>query len=757
MPNHNVGERPTVDLGAGLLVQANSLLPSNLRLFLAGKDREAMTFNAPSNTLQGIISLTGNLADLLKTGLQNRNLQSTSDLMKHALLVGPDEMETWPDYLEFALAVNSFSREFVAGAPTWIRPAASGGGDVLQSSLDPLKHLLFLAASGCMDKDLAACAGVSASPGTSPSVSTAGSLVNALKDAVKSDLAGKWAEARTGYRDVRRSLSQIVAVKLESSNPSTPMARLAQQLANDLEKRIGIVEDRLAQGTREPAGDAGWQVHLIAVAIEDYSSPYVAKLPGAGEDIAKWQAAIDRIINTGTAGRTLRVHQPAIPPKTADALLKVLQETIAVTQPSDLIVFYFSGRGLTQKGRFWLATGDVEHELGSQFRSGTVRTASSLWSWSEKHLVSLDDIAAAVGNRRLVSIYDVQFERPLATPTRFEVLYEKHLDSVRPGSDVVGRLAGRDQATRMETGDGVLRRQVHIWVEGPVSHSLAGSRACTKAGTERRETAGAEKELRFASSLTAALIPALERGKTYKELVTSAANDCIGRDDKGGPVATIVAQGNIDLPIFESGDALEDLVRLKDDQGFRELNLKTALGIANDASIRDSDPAITLSRNVFRRLLAELEASFSKPLRSEEMSQWLADTINAADGLSKAVADNDALTLVHLNAWTRALQLKGGAEAQQARKILTDKLSEVSLSPVLVERLIDLTQLRAQAGPLLDELERALEHAKARDNRRLLELIATERAAAREPFRIRPNLARSRIAQSGFRVTCLQI
>jgi hypothetical protein len=753
-------------------------LPLRVTVLTAGIERTAMTFRYTGLEVPDLPPEREAIRAFLNDEATSR-LGGTTRVMALGLLEGGDDPAGWPwlqayrSLHEQNLASQSpgqdppeLAQAWVVGTPGWRvgRGTASDPVQLARSRLAPLRSLGLLLAKGCAQGDLVICERSLADLApAAPSEATAVPLLEGLAAAAAADLRRDAGGARAGYDAFLKLSATLRAVSAPADAPDPIDAALAAA-ASVLQGRATEVENLRA---RLEAGSGGsGRVRYVPVAIEDYASPLVPDLPGGSDDAEHWGIIIEKLL-----GSIDRRPLPS-PPRTAAELEAHLAKVLAEADEDDLTVLYVSARGYTDTSGYGIAmpgwdprTRDQaaireQLQIGMQ-APNEMRVASSDYGLGKSSLLIPDHGVHAVSSlldhardsmmplRRVadlaqegkgwfLGLYDTQFEPPVFDSSRPDAILDKHVDATRPLDPRTASPPQRTVTVVPVTSGDQYRQQLHVWLEGTLTQGSFPSSSCFGARDPAWEP--------FHSPLSVTLTQAFRPGMTYRELLEGTVH-CLGQlETAGTPVArTLVAQGDLDLPLFGSGPGLERLVMFKGEYVRRDLNLRPALALAEDALRQGDDRLVQLSAATFRVVLAERQPELPVSLRAPEFHGWLVDAIGILAKLE--TSGFESFPDVRLDLETRALELQGGTE--RARERLATGLPQLdSPQPAMVERLVRLTSaaLQREGGPLLRVLDRVLDQVcelggsspRLEQCAKWQDLLARERAVWRERYLVVP-------------------
>jgi hypothetical protein len=573
---------------------AETPLPANLSLLVAGRERNALTFTAEHWDDE-----TG--PELLTAPWKTLPVRTSTDLLfARAVKEKVEDLKQWPALRDYQDAVIP-PQGYVAGLPHWVQAGLSpqqAAQALASEQLRPEEWLAALAA-GCLQASESPCTSELPAPLTTLAAA-------AMAEQAKEHEAASAAYAR---------FLEFFAHAPRTAAATGPIQRAHDAMRAVLEPLTILAEQR--QIRLEEADPPPPQLRFVPVVVENYGSPLVADLPGAVTDAGLWRDALTDFFRRTPESVTARAQQPAPPPgltmlppladpKSANDIRTHLNKALAEANPKELVFFFFSGRGVYQGGRFHLAAAGVR----------ALQEAEGQVSWDEAGLLSLDEVAALAAahkDRWFIAIYDAQFTQPIFEEGRSDALLDKHLDSVRPRSAVGIAMVG--QELRLLPDPDELPRQVHIWLEGRLTEG-AELTGCSSSG---------------GSPLTRALVTALTAAHTssYQTWAEAALRSpCLA----GAPVR-FVLQGEPTLPPLATSRDAEELAFLGEQSpraGLAAYLLALAgTEVANSPVLALSRAAVgVMSREETRLLPASVQAHDVIPnwARSDASARtWLND------------------------------------------------------------------------------------------------------------------------------------
>ncbi|WP_159992927.1 caspase family protein [Roseomonas sp. 18066] len=620
-------------------------------------------------------------------------------------------------------------RPFVAGTPRWV-PDWRGTelGERAVADLAPLAHFAFSAARGCATRSFAEC----------DMQGQADALLD-MRRAAELDLGRRNPfDAAAVYEQAARTLRVAATPVQEASREglgASAAAAAVNSIAEALNARAGGVADK-----------EGRRVVILSVAAEDYVSPLVADVPHALSDVT---AYAERLRDRLAVGNTQVEVRPAVQPRLASDFMTQLAEARAslAGRSEDLLVLVFSGRGIELDGRRYLATSGLQvgaRSVMAQGQSARAHAPAVGLRWDAAGLVDLWDIARVVGPAAFVGIYDAQFTTPLLDPERGNQILDKHVDSVRPRPLPVssaGPATVSENVRPVALARGTVPdRQVHIWLEGRLTQSAdEPPHACL-------DDSGSP----VASPLAGALLRqpfGLPGQSSYRDWLTTVARDaCLSRS---GPDATLVFQGDLDVPPFTSGRGAQFVGYFQTGLAQRDLNLRAAAGLAGEAAERFRPPRFRLSRAALYVALAQLhDRTASAVTRPAERDGWLVLAQATLDSIryeELLASDAAPMWAIRMELMARVHSLRGDTELA-LRTLRGAEPVAVLAERRLAARLVTLTEevMRRQPEALLDETRSRINELPGRETRLAdvaseLERVAQAARSGRgEAYRIGP-------------------
>ncbi|HET8644070.1 MAG TPA: hypothetical protein VFO85_01200, partial [Vicinamibacteria bacterium] len=464
---------------------------------------------------------------------------------------------------------------------------------------------------------------------------------------------------------------------------------------------LGVAAGEVTRRTEGASGRAaapGRRVVVLTFGVQAYSSALVPHLPGTLADLEAYGAALKAALS----GTTARVEvRPPVQPETADDLLQALKSERDGLGPDDLLILVYSGRGIEIGGRRYLTPARVTArmeapELTNVGPSGQAAQQST--TWDPAQFLDLWQVAETVGDRWFVGLYDAQFTEPRSGeasggPVRADQLLDKHLDSVRPRPEApesAQRAAGI-RASQVVRSGGQPPRQLHIWVEGTLT-----------ARPSRRHRCLPDAASAVASPLAAAVIGALSARTpgTYRDwLAQISVSECLGSGTQ------VVAQGNVDVPLFASGQAAELVDVFQKDMLRHALNLQAARAVT--AFVARKFPSVRTRLSHAAVLLAQGVLRGRAPA-PHQVKGDLAESLRAAQGeldaAGEPAAEDVTLGALRAELFSRRFLLAGDPE--QARRALRGAEPPRILSERgLARRLVALTaeSMNRQPETLLND------------------------------------------------------
>ena len=699
-----------------------------------------------------IALFVGGIEDNAMTFSSGGEIQGTSELMAEALVTGVEDLSTWESIVEHIAQLSTEYRDqdvdWVVGTPTWI-PSWSEGNQpqsvelIAREQILPLRHWPALLASGCVEEPAVQCEKklLQLIEDDRSEINENDDLFSTLKRAAALDIAGESSKAIEAYNEFLTQLDQIkitgVVEQPFAMNAYTSAKRMLDRLTRQVLSRREGAGGKLAR-----------KVVLLRVAVKNYQTPLVVDLNRTAHDLRIWTDSMQKRF-----GDSLVVKPILEDPKDAESIIHYISEHIKNAGDDDLIIFLYSGRGYEEADKRFLSA------AGIFLRSGTTPT-----HW----MVDLGEIAAAAEGRWLFAVYDAQFTRPIYDADRMDTLLDKHVDSVRPippdstesiPSEGTARTlesvvfgAERNLVPRLLPSEGVPSRQVHVFWDGRLTEPLFPKRACTPGlqrvqSSEPTPTYDPFEHVPY-SPLTNTLLRSLNEddSMTYRTFATKAAMDpCFSADTSSGQ---LVFQGDLDVPVFATGDAAEYIVYFLQDQERTELNLRTGIEIAKLTVRASREDIDRLTLSALQILLVEHQDTLPSRLRNlEERSQLLTkalSNLNRIDAKQLSVHYPELGGAV-LNLRTHALRLDNKGEA--ARRILLEAPPEViGRNADLLQRLIVLTEealrskpsdVLAQTAAQMSSLDQNASAWSSALRERWQKLASTTLRGVKEPYRIK--------------------
>jgi hypothetical protein len=586
----------------GTLLQDKPVEAADISLFLAAREPNGMTFGGGARTTQ-------------------EGPRSTTDVLTAAFEQGADDPAESPvvvaERIRWQRLLGANEEKWVVGTPAWLPRWSKGPArSTVLEQLEPLDRWGHLVAQGCGHDALKDC-----ERDVRNRVENSDPM-RLLKAVASADLSGNAAEVLQLYRNVDESLMRLAGAPASSSFG-------AGEASAALSRAADIVRAR-AQGA---ASKDGRRVHIISFGVEDYRSPLIADLPGTLGDLRAYEEAL---VNALAPMATQVVRNPNKVAESAkvvlDALASVRREI--EERPQDLVILIFSGRGIELNGRRYLATAAADTDLSA--RAGPAKQTGIVWSTTE--LIDLWQIADIMRGRWFIGLYDTQFTQPVQQG-RHDQLLDKHLDSVRPRdqSEVGG---GQRRKPDSNSLIGTVRRgaiptrQVHIWVDGQLTPSVAVPHPCLTGGEPPKTV----------SPLASAIVSSIRAGHpgTYRNWMnTLGQHDCV-RPDRSGFVLSV--QGDLDIPGFASGEGAEFVEYFRGGDARRDVNLRAAVGVAGAADGRFPSLRHKLSRGALLVSLIQLFKSNEEILGlTDQLQHWFDEARTLLDEMElQALAAEDA-------------------------------------------------------------------------------------------------------------------
>lgn len=654
----------------GVVLDDPPLQVENVSLFLAAREPNGMTFTGQSRQ------------------------QSTTELLIAALQEGVE------DYAGFQSArtkwqelIGSSGQQWVVGTPGWFPvwgPDRSRGA--AQAQLEPLIRWSYLVGRGCQLEELAGCDAAVNKLKLDP--------MQALQRVSSEDLLGRGPEVSGQYYRVSDDLE-----KLASAAPGAPVG----------DDPLGTSDTRselrnAAEGVRMRADGASSKsartVHIITMGVEDYKSPLIADLPGTSEDLRAYRQTLTDILTLpGTVVETSPISVAATARDILDALSSVAKRM--EERPQDLAVFVFSGRGIEINGRRYLASASLD--VVPSMSTG-LRNSQSDIVWNVNELVDLWQISQLMRDRWFVGIYDAQFTAP-TRERRSDQILDKHVDSVRP-RDATGASVASEAAIAAGRRSGLMPRgdmpskQVHIWLDGRVTAQMTAPHACA----QQQETT--------VSPIATAIVSTLhtKRPGTYRDWMKQLEkHECLREPE----ILGVRFQGEVDLPVFASGNGAQLVEYFHSNDARRELNLKAAMAVTAAARTRYPSVRNSLSDAALFVTLLELYrkhddvADVEKQREMRDRARRELDEITL-ESLSEEGAED--LWAVRCELLVRLFEL--GNDPNEAVRVLHQvEPKSVLARRNLALRLVELTRaaIDQQSTVVLEKTEGALEALKWMD------------------------------------------
>jgi hypothetical protein len=235
---------------------------------------------------------------------------------------------------------------------------------------------------------------------------------------------------------------------------------------------------------------------------------------------------------------------------------------------------------------------------------------------------------------------------------------------------------------------------------------------------------------------------------TYRNFAGRVARDaCLNGGYADGQ---LVFQGDLDIPVFATGNAAEYIVYFKGDRERVELNLRIAIGIAKLLEEGSGEDLDRLTRAALQILLVRELDELPGRLRAKEKTErnWLlSDALPTLEALNEGdiTGPNPELEAVVLDLRTRSLRADGRSD--EARRLLLKEAPQIiGRHPELLDRLVTLTEealtnkrddLILQTEAYIHELE--TEGPVGRSSgllTRWRELAQRSKQNLREPYRV---------------------
>jgi uncharacterized caspase-like protein len=357
-----------------------------------------------------------------------------------------------------------------------------------------------------------------------------------------------------------------------------------QKAVADLLARVRRRYDALSQ-RRQP------RIHVVAAAARDYRQQVIADLSGTQDDVNAWLVALrgaykDRIVEHS-------VHEA-----TDQNIRRAMEEAAKSSSPDDLIVFLFSGRGLTFEGERYLVPVDAYLMKGELIFQ----------------LIAVSEINQAFRGKNVVAIFDAQFSAPTGGVANER---EKHFtpgDFGRVRGDAkegvaAGRGSPRPMAPPVITSYELIsaahsRDHLLIWSEGPLEEWSA---------PRTEKVLG--KEVQVWSPLSWRLIRSLgdARHGTYRDWIDTA------RRNGGNEESSIQFSGPVHRPLLRGGLELDELASILDDGHRRELNLELGARLFETSEMLLVRPEDRVAHAGLLLSLAELRRTGGDTTRAVEL------------------------------------------------------------------------------------------------------------------------------------------
>jgi uncharacterized caspase-like protein len=564
----------------------------NVSLLLAAQEPNGMTFGSPEP------SRDSDTAEPARDS-PDRLLSSTRRLIasfeegSEDYSPDPSAVAKWQQIL-----ISDQNLGWVMGTPGWF-PA--WGKDrsryIAEEHLEPLVRWAYLVSHGCHLEELTACDKAVAQRAPDP--------MQVLRDVAAQDLSGRGPEVSAQYRQIHDGLITLanVAARGSAGSPDSPLGTA------DTRAALLRAADGVLVRTNGASSKSARTIHVISMGVEDYKTPLIPDLPNTIGDLLAYDQALTKVLSL--PGTIVEVH----PAKVAATAREILETLSAVRdsmegRPQDLAIFIFSGRGIELNGRRYLASAALDVLPDVNARPAGPQP-SFIWNMNE--LVDLWQIGQLMQGRWFVGLYDAQFTAPIRQ-ARADQILDKHVDSVRPRDTATallandGRVASGSQSVFLPRGE-VPAKQVHIWVNGPVTAQRMPPHVCAP-----------NKELTV-SPLAAAVVSILNDRQpgTYRDVMKQLENHTCLRDQ-----VSVNFQGDVDLPVFASGDGAELVEYFHSEDARRELNLSAAVAVTMAAEGRHSSVRHTLSDAALLVTLLQLFKKYEDILGvSAQHQQWL--------------------------------------------------------------------------------------------------------------------------------------
>ncbi len=571
---------------------------------------------------------------------------------------------------------------WVPGTPEWVSATQTADPGIANLYRNTGLQLI----AGCVDQAAEACNAKIAE----------GVLMDRIEDAARLDMESS-AGAVAAYAKALRSF------------PTPSDASTNPNMVAHLQNLRSIVQERQA-GT-----SAHEQRHaiILPVAIPDYSSPLIGKVPHAESDVLAYAGALQGV--TSTSSESVQVLPVANPGDKSEflRLLKDVRSQIGA-RTQDLLILVFSGRGFTTDSGRYLAMRNVmpANQL-------TPRTNA----YSQEGLVELGEIARALDGVWFFGIYDAQFTTPQSEPGRADGILDKHLDSVRPRGDAPKYTTLSSRAVNQRTAAKNIRRQVHMWFEGTVTQSINAANPC-------------DSQRNVSSPLAALILAALPdaRAKSYRDWLPALtkSNGCLKQGQ-------IVMQGDLDVPFLASGEGAEMVAYLRS-TARRDMNLENGFEAVQNAADRFPSPIHMLAKAAL--YLAEAELHEANP-SIRPVHLVLADMIKEAEDVLEGMSDiqgEQDLSAMKFELLARALLRNGNPEA--ARDQLLKLQPEILSRRHLPDQLLTAAEesLRRQPSEVLGQVQSVISAlpgpASQGARARLNALLSAEQNRASGPYEI---------------------
>jgi hypothetical protein len=693
----------------GYLLKSPPSTAAHASLLAVTSQDNGMTFTMPSNT----DALAG---------------CSTTPLVVRALQDKAESIENYQPLLD----CNSKMLGIVAGSgyeppkPAWVPGWSNNPRNLGAQLLAASQSFPLQVANGCVLMAYEECATrVKSSIGDDPDP------FSRLVEAATHDLAGRLPEAASAYREIEVRLKSHPTQSHGAGVLGGDAAWLSLQAA----------AETIARRAAGAEAKQGRKVVVMPVAVENYAFPLVADVPYAAQDVLAIADAVKSFVSSSA-----RVEQlPVLVPRNSSDLTQALKTTAASLDQNngDLLVFVFSGRGVTFNGRRYLALSNIGVDLpirSSELRPENLDSVLSL-AYSTGGLVDVWDVAQALDGKWLFAIYDVQFTRSALDTTRLDQILDKTLGSAQPLAPTERSTASKDsddtnKVSIISRGH-IPPRQVHTWVEGRLTQSIEARNPCV----------GSRSSFAGASPLATAFATALvsEHRGTYRDLASRLVSDACLRT--AGERRTLVMQGDVDVPTLASGAGAEYVDYFHDKLMLADVNLRVAHEIAREAGERFPSAQSRVARAAL--LIALVQLHSHDPVRglSTERDQWLDTAHDILSHMSENDTDAKDLIALRLELLSRAFALRG--ELEQALFVLKAAqpmtlLAERNLAQRLVRLTAEVVRLQASQhlGGTASKLELLNTSAGsvATAKRDFEDLLREERARRAEPFKmIRPD------------------